>query len=180
MRPAYSLRRLASSDSADSFISISEKPMMALSGVRNSWLMVARKRLLAALARSASACASKQRLLLALALGHVAQHRDDFAAARVRRIGDACSSGRQRISIQTNSGIGAAVGIDGFAPHAELDRTAFSERRGIAERRQISGPVGDMDALEQTMAVQFGNTRNQTATRRPARQTGPRRRGRAA
>ena len=36
MRPAYSLRRLASSASAFSFISISEKPMMALSGVRNS------------------------------------------------------------------------------------------------------------------------------------------------
>ena len=49
-------RRRAASRS--SFVSISEKPMMALSGVRSSWLMVARKRLLAALARSASARAS--------------------------------------------------------------------------------------------------------------------------
>ena len=53
--------------------------MMALSGVRSSWLMVARKRLLAALARSASLARVLDRLLLALALGHVADHRDHLA-----------------------------------------------------------------------------------------------------
>ena len=55
--------------------------MMALSGVRSSWLMVARKRLLAALACSASSRALLERLLLRLAFGHVAHHRDDFALA---------------------------------------------------------------------------------------------------
>ena len=39
---------------------ISEKPMMAFSGVRSSWLMLARKRVLEALARSASALARRR------------------------------------------------------------------------------------------------------------------------
>ena len=55
--------------------------MMALSGVRSSWLMVARKRLLAALARSASARASSSACLLLLALGDVAHDRDHLALA---------------------------------------------------------------------------------------------------
>ena len=65
-------------------VSISEKPMIALSGVRNSWLMVARKRVLAALARSDSARAILDRLLLLLALGDVAHHGDHFAVAACR------------------------------------------------------------------------------------------------
>ena len=36
INPAYSMRRSASSMSVDSFRNISEKPMIALSGVRNS------------------------------------------------------------------------------------------------------------------------------------------------
>ena len=43
---------------------ISEKPMMTLSGVRSSWLMVARNRVLAASARSAVGARQIQRLLL--------------------------------------------------------------------------------------------------------------------
>ena len=58
MSAAYSRRRSASSRISASFTSISEKPMIALSGVRSSWLMVARKRPLAVLARSASRRAS--------------------------------------------------------------------------------------------------------------------------
>ena len=44
--------------SCSALVSISEKPMMALSGVRSSWLMTARNRLWAALPRFASARAS--------------------------------------------------------------------------------------------------------------------------
>src|SRR5215472_4265013 len=58
IRFAYSRRRSGSSRIWPSFISISEKPMMALSGVRSSWLTVARKRLLSLLACSASVRAS--------------------------------------------------------------------------------------------------------------------------
>jgi len=51
---AYSRRRAASSIKACSCAISSEKPIMALSGVRSSWLMVARKRVLAASAASAA------------------------------------------------------------------------------------------------------------------------------
>ena len=47
---AYSWRRAPSSRIRSSFISMSEKPMMALSGVRSSWLMLARNFTFAALA----------------------------------------------------------------------------------------------------------------------------------
>ena len=52
--------------------------MMALSGVRSSWLMVARKRVLAASACSAAAARLFERLLLHLAIGDVAHHGDDL------------------------------------------------------------------------------------------------------
>ncbi len=60
MSCAYSLRRATSSPSTSSCAIISEKPMMALSGVRSSWLMVARKRVFDASACSAAlrACSS--------------------------------------------------------------------------------------------------------------------------
>ena len=104
--------------------------MMALSGVRSSWLMVARKRVLAALACSASVRASLERLLLHLAVGDVAHHRDDFAPRAARR--PRCSSGRQRISTQMKS---AAIGLaaHGIAPHAELDAARLAAARGIRQ-----------------------------------------------
>ena len=126
--------------------------MMALSGVRNSWLMVARKRLLAALARSASvrasssACSCRLRSVTSRSTATTSR-RSGLPASTV-----ACSSGRQRISIHTNCTAGRPFGVGSLAPHAELDRTALAERRGIAERGQISGAVGDMDAIEQTRA----------------------------
>ena len=52
--------------------------MMALSGVRSSWLMVARKRLFEASACSAAAARQIERLLLDLAVGDVAHHGHDF------------------------------------------------------------------------------------------------------
>ena len=55
--------------------------MMALSGVRSSWLMLARNFTFEALARSASARASFERLLLQLALGDVAHHRDHLGSS---------------------------------------------------------------------------------------------------
>ena len=74
------------------------------------------------------------RLLQALAFGDVAQHRDDFAAI-VAVIGVDSSNGRQRISIQMNSGLGGRR-RRAVAPHAKLDGIRFAERRGIAERGQ--------------------------------------------
>ena len=51
--------------------------MMALSGVRSSWLILARKLVLARLAAFGLVARLDQRALLRLALGDVARHRDD-------------------------------------------------------------------------------------------------------
>ena len=65
------------------------------------------------------------------------------------------SNGRQRISIQTNSAVRPAVGVDAVAANAEFDRTRFAQCRGIAERGEIGRPVGDMDPVEQAVAGQL-------------------------
>ena len=96
-----------------------------------------------------------ERLLLPLAFGHVAQHRDDFAAASSPASAVARSSGRQRISIHTNCVAGWPLASTILAPHAELDRAALSQGRGVAERGEIGGTVGDVDAVEQAMPMQF-------------------------
>ena len=54
--------------------------MMALSGVRSSWLMVARKRLLRGVGALGFGARALERLFLRLALGDVAQHRDHLGA----------------------------------------------------------------------------------------------------
>ncbi len=130
--------------------------MMALSGVRNSWLMVARKRLFAALARSASACASSSACWCCLRVGHVAQHRDDLAAvltARHRRppARTAGSASRSR-RIPASARPSASTLSRRTRNSTEL---GFRQGRGIAERGQIGRAVGDMDALEQAVAMQF-------------------------
>ena len=51
--------------------------MIAFSGVRSSWLILARKRDLARLALFGCIARLDQRLLVALALGDVARHGDD-------------------------------------------------------------------------------------------------------
>ncbi len=154
--------------------------MMALSGVRNSWLMVARKRLLAALARSASAARVLKRLFLALALGHVAKHGDNLATIvgtglrppAVPSAGSAFRS-RQIVPPRPRGRLGAV------ATDAKLDGSALAQRRSIAERRQISRPVGDMNAAEQTLAVQIRNPAAEQRLRPQATRTAPRHRGRA-
>ena len=76
--------------------------MMALSGVRSSWLMVARKRVLAASACSAAvrARSSACSWIFRSVTSRITATTSDSAAAVV---GDACSSGRQRISTQMKS-----------------------------------------------------------------------------
>ncbi len=69
----------------------------------------------------------KQRLLLRFALGHVAQHRDDFAALLHSCIGARLFERPAAHFDPDEFRRGVAVGIDALAPHAELDRTAFTQ-----------------------------------------------------
>ena len=133
--------------------------MMALSGVRNSWLMVARKRLFAALARSASARASSS--ACCCCLRRVTSRNTATTSRRPASPASApaCSSGRQRISIQTNSTAGCPWASASSRRTRNSTERLSAKRRGVAERRQIGGPIGDMDAVEQAMAVQIGKTR---------------------
>ena len=59
----------------------SEKPIMAFSGVRSSWLILARKAVLAREALSAASRASISAQFLALAFGNIARHRHDVGGA---------------------------------------------------------------------------------------------------
>ena len=78
--------------------------MMALSGVRSSWLMVARKRVFDGIGLLGGGARELERLLLDLAVGDVAHHGDDLGFGFGRdRTSAACSSGRQRISTQMKS-----------------------------------------------------------------------------
>ena len=70
--------------SSSSWAIISEKPMMAFSGVRNSWLMVARKRIFAASACSAALRARSSACSWIFPVGDVAHHGDDFGLSRHR------------------------------------------------------------------------------------------------
>ena len=154
--------------------------MMALSGVRNSWLMVARKRLLAALARSASRARVLKRLFLLFAFGHVAQHGDDLAA--IVNAGIRCRLFERPAAHFDPDELRRRDAAASGASHRTRNSTdrLSPKRRRIAERGQISRPVGDMDAAEQPLAVQIARARSRTATGQPATQTAPRHRGRAA
>ena len=122
----------------------------------------------------------EKRLLLPFALGHVAQYRDDLAAifAAIRPL--VCSNGRQRISIQTNSVVGRPSASTASRRTRNSTERDFTESGGVAQRGQIGRTVGDMDPVEQAVAVQVARCANRTRLRRPARRTARRRRGRAA
>ena len=141
--------------------------MMAFSGVRSSWLMVARKRVLAASACSAalrarsSACSWSLRSVTSRIT----------ATTSARASGDpACSSGRQRISTQMKSTAPIVLAANCLPPQTKLDAARLAAARGVRQRGEIGRTIGDMDAIEQAMAEQprdrhaehgFGRRRNE-------------------
>ena len=44
-----------------------------------------------------------------------------------------------------------------LAPHPELDRTRLAERRGVGKRGEIGRAIGDMNAIEQAVAMQLAD-----------------------
>ena len=129
---------------------------MALSGVRSSWLMVARKRLLEASACSAavrarsSACSWILRSVMSRITATTSASGEAAAL-------DACPSGRQRISTQMKS-------TELFEPRSPPRGTSrlrrnstlrsSSPRAASDKRREIGRPVGDMNAVEQAVRQQ--------------------------
>ena len=95
------------------------------------------------------------RLLQPLVLGDVAQDRDDFTGvAGVRR----CPVERPGAHFDPDEFHNRlAVRIGAVAADPEFDRACFTERRGIAQRGEISRAIDDMDALEQAVTVQIGD-----------------------
>ena len=142
--------------------------MMALSGVRSSWLMVARKRVLDASACSAAvrARSSACSWILRSVTSRITATTSASAATVAS---DACSSGRQRISTQMKS-----TGL--FWPRAP-PRGASRRRRNSTlrasppraasdKRGEIGRTIGDMDAVEQAVAEQPRYRRAQHGFRR--------------
>ena len=152
---------------------------MALSGVRSSWLMVARNSALGGVGALGLGARVFERLLLLLALGDVAHHRDHLAARRSSLAGRLVE--RAAAHLDPDEFVAAAgCAAAGIAPHAEFDRAGLAARRGIRQRREIGRAVGDMHAIEQAVAEQLAAPWRRTAARPPARRTAPRRCGRAA
>ena len=97
-----------------------------------------------------------KRLLLALALRHIAKHGNDFAAAAGLDRGLLQGPATHFDPDELHRGLASVRTI---ASDTEFDRTALAERRGIAERAQVGGSIGDVNAAEQTLPMQFGNAR---------------------
>src|SRR5262249_17000375 len=133
MSCAYSLRRAASSINASSCTIISEKPMMAFSGVRNSWLTVARKRVLAA---SAGAAGKFKRLFLHFAIGDVAHPGDHlgfgFPAPRSPLDRPAAHLEPDEVDLTVHAG-----GVRPIPAQAKLDAARFTVPRHVGQRREI-------------------------------------------
>ncbi len=152
---AYSLRRAASSISASSCTIISEKPMMALSGVRSSWLMVARKRVLAASACSAAvrARSSACSWILRSVTSRITATTSASALPRLRRLLErpATHLDPDEIDRDVLTALAAARRI---APETEFDAARLAAARGVRQRGEIGRTIGDMDAVEQAVAEQ--------------------------
>ena len=119
--------------------------MMALSGVRNSWLMVARKRVLDASACSAAVRASSSACSCILR----------SVTSRITATTSASRRGlieRPATHLDPDEIGGDVVAADRIAADAELDAARFAAARGIRQRGEIGRTIGDMDAIEQAMA----------------------------
>ncbi len=99
-----------------------------------------------------------ERQLLAFALGYVAEHCHDFAPALTRKL-------RARRPLERPAAHfdpdelhgGGAAGVGCLAPNAKLDGAVLTQRRGIAERRQIRRAIGHVNAVEQAVRVQIAD-----------------------
>ena len=118
--------------------------MMALSGVRSSWLMVARKRVLDASARSAAVRANSSACSCTL------RSVTSRITATTSASGEALLE-RPAAHLDPDE-IGVALAAGDIAPQPELDAARLAAARGIRQCGQIGRTIGDMDAVEQAVA----------------------------
>ena len=119
--------------------------MMAFSGVRNSWLMVARKRVLEASACSAAVRASSSACSWTLR----------SVTSRITATTSASADGlleRPAPHLDPDEIGGNILAANRVAAQAELDAARLAATRGIRQRGEIGRTVGDMDAVEQAVA----------------------------
>ena len=129
---------------------------MALSGVRSSWLMVARKRVFDASACSAAVRARSSACSWSLRSVTSRITATTSASASAVRRSEACSSGRQRISTQMKSTwfLAPRAAARHFPPETKFDAARLAAARRIRQRGEIGRTIGDMDAVEQAMPQQ--------------------------
>ena len=180
MRPAYSLRRLASSSSA---ASLRQHFRKADDGIERRTQFVAHggeEAAFGGIGALGLRMRVEQRLLLLL---RSVTSRNTATTSRRSRSPASAVGLFERPAAHLDPDEfhdRTAVGIDAFTPHAEFDRTRFRQSRGIAERVQIGRAVGDMDPVEQAVSMQIGSARaeqrssaagdtNSTAPSRPCR-----------
>ena len=129
---------------------------MALSGVRSSWLMVARKRVLDASACSAAVQCQVERLFLVLPVGDVAHHSDDLGFRLRRRFQHlferpATHLYPDEIHLTALTPLAAAWRIP---PETKFDAARLAAARGVRKRGEIGRTIGDVDAVEQAVPEQ--------------------------
>ena len=119
--------------------------MMALSGVRSSWLTVARKRAFDSSASSASLRARSNSS--ARRLWSVAGHRDDGVRARRAGLGvDAVGAG---LDPDHPGGVPVLAPLGRFEMEPEFERDRPISEGCVADRLEESRAVGDVHAIEE-------------------------------
>ena len=134
--------------------------MIAFSGVRSSWLMVARKRVLAASACSAalrassSACSWTFRSVTSRMTATTSALRFGLPGAFER---PAAHLDPDEVDLRRSTALHARH----LPSHTKLDAARFAAARGVGQRGEIGRAIGDMNTIEQPMAEQSRDRRAQ-------------------
>ena len=142
--------------------------MMALSGVRSSWLMVARKRLLDASACSAAVRASSSACSCDLPVGDVAHHGDDLGLQRSRDFRGLLERPAAHLDPDEIDRTAAAplAAARHVPSQTKFDAARLAAARGVRKRGEIGRAIGDVDAVEQAVPQQPRRRRSQHRLRR--------------
>ena len=128
--------------------------MIALSGVRSSWLTVARKRAFEFVRLFGVAAGALELLRSALVVGDVAGHRDDGVRARCARLGvDAVGAG---LDPDHPARVPVLAPLGGFEMEPEFERDRPISEGCVADRLEESRAVGDVHAVEEPAPDEAG------------------------
>ena len=141
--------------------------MMALSGVRSSWLTVARKRAFDSSAASASLRARSNSSARRLCSVTSRRHRDDGVRARGTRLGvDAVGAG---LDPDHPGGVPVLAPLGRFEMEPEFERDRPVREGRVADRLEESRAVGDVHAVEKPAPDEAGGGNAEELRRGSAR-----------